>query len=79
MEEKKKKFWQTPNDIQEFGQLFVVSDEQKLEWAGKFYVNTLPLDSRHPHLIPSIPTPFTYLTTISIYVFPLLNIIDVGN
>jgi len=27
MEEKKKKFWQTPNDIQGFG-LFVVSDEQ---------------------------------------------------
>jgi len=28
MDEKKKKFWQTPNDIQGFGRLFVVSDEQ---------------------------------------------------
>jgi len=28
MEEKKKKFRQTPNDIQGFGQLFVVSYEQ---------------------------------------------------
>jgi len=28
MEEKKKKFWLTPNDIQGFSQLFVVSDEQ---------------------------------------------------
>jgi len=28
MEEKKKKFWQTSNVIQGFGQLFVVSDEQ---------------------------------------------------
>jgi len=62
MEEKKKKFWQTPNDIQGFGQLFVVSDEQKLEWADMFYINTLPLDSRHAHLIPSIPTPFRFLT-----------------
>jgi len=27
-EKKKKKFWQTPNDIQGSGQLFVVSYEQ---------------------------------------------------
>ncbi|CAK8567162.1 unnamed protein product [Lathyrus sativus] len=56
--EEKKKFWQTPNDMQGFGQLFVVSDEQKLEWADMFYINTFPLDSRHPRLIPSIPKPF---------------------
>jgi len=29
MEETNKKFWQTPYDIQGFGQLFVVSDEQR--------------------------------------------------
>ncbi|RHN55877.1 putative thebaine 6-O-demethylase [Medicago truncatula] len=56
--DEKKKYWQTPNDMQGFGQLFVVSDEQKLEWQDMFYINTLPLDSRHPHLIPSIPKPF---------------------
>ncbi|KEH27900.1 flavonol synthase/flavanone 3-hydroxylase [Medicago truncatula] len=56
--EEKKKFWQTPNDVQGFGQLFVVSDEQKLEWADMFYINTFPPDARHPHLIPNIPKPF---------------------
>nr|XP_027187633.1 protein SRG1-like isoform X2 [Cicer arietinum] len=56
--EEKKKFWQTPNNMEGFGQLFVVSDEQKLEWADMFYVSTFPLYSRHPHLIPSISQPF---------------------
>ncbi|RDX65823.1 Protein SRG1, partial [Mucuna pruriens] len=56
--EEKKKFWQTPEDMQGFGQLFVVSEEQKLEWADMFYVHTFPLHSRNPHLIPSIPQPF---------------------
>ncbi|WJX63245.1 hypothetical protein P8452_48157 [Trifolium repens] len=73
IEEKKEKFWQTPNDIQGFGQLFVVSDEQKLEWADMFYINTLPLDSRHPNLIPNIPKPFRdHLET---YCLELKNIV----
>ncbi|XP_027361947.1 protein SRG1-like [Abrus precatorius] len=56
--EEKKKLWQTTEDIQVFGQLFVVSEEQKLEWADMFYVNTFPLHVRNPHLIPSIAQPF---------------------
>ncbi|CAI8587938.1 unnamed protein product [Vicia faba] len=31
--EEKKKFWRTSDDIEGFGQLFVVSENQKLEWA----------------------------------------------
>ncbi|CAL5188623.1 unnamed protein product [Lathyrus oleraceus] len=73
MEEKKKKFSQTPNDIQGFGQLFVVSDEQKLDWADMFYINTLPLDSRHPDLIPNIPEPFR--DHLEIYCLELKNIV----
>ncbi|KAJ1412069.1 Oxoglutarate/iron-dependent dioxygenase [Sesbania bispinosa] len=56
--EEKKKFWQTPEDMQGFGQLFVVSEEQKLDWADMFYVNTFPLYIRNPRLIPNIPQPF---------------------
>ncbi|KAK7309930.1 hypothetical protein RJT34_07064 [Clitoria ternatea] len=56
--EEKQKLWQTPEDMQGFGQLFVVSEEQKLEWADMFYVHTFPLDARNSHLIPSIPQPF---------------------
>ncbi|XP_057448026.1 protein SRG1-like [Lotus japonicus] len=56
--EEKKKLWKTPEDGQGFGQLFVVSEEQKLEWADVFYINTFPLNKRNPRLIPSIPQPF---------------------
>ena len=66
--EEKKKFWQTPNNVEGFGQLFVVSDEQKLEWADMFYINTFPLDSRHPHLIPNIPNPFRFSLSLKMYI-----------
>lgn len=66
IEEKKKKFWQTPENMQGFGQLFVVSEEQKLEWADLFYINTFPIDKRHPHLIPSIPQPFRLIVSLSL-------------
>ncbi|GAU21701.1 hypothetical protein TSUD_242730 [Trifolium subterraneum] len=56
--EEKKKFWQTPEDIEGFGQLFVVSENQKLEWADLFFATTLPSYARNPRLFPNIPQPF---------------------
>ncbi|KAK2376050.1 protein SRG1 [Trifolium repens] len=56
--EEKKKFWQTPNDIEGFGQLFVASEDQKLEWADLFFIATLPSYARNPRLFPNIPQPF---------------------
>ncbi|XP_019460641.1 PREDICTED: protein SRG1-like isoform X3 [Lupinus angustifolius] len=56
--EEKKKLWQKPGDLEGFGQLFVVSEEQKLDWADLFYINTLPSYTRNPHLLPNIPQPF---------------------
>ncbi|CAL0315278.1 unnamed protein product [Lupinus luteus] len=56
--EEKKKLWQKPGDLEGFGQLFVVSEDQKLEWADMFSMNTHPLYTRNPHLFPSIPQPF---------------------
>ncbi|XP_057448037.1 protein SRG1-like [Lotus japonicus] len=55
--EEKKKFWQTPEDIEGFGQAFVVSEDQKLDWADLFFINTLPSDARNPRLFPNIPQP----------------------
>ena len=66
--EEKKKLWQKPGDLEGFGQLFVVSEEQKLEWADLFFINTLPSYARDPNLFPNIPQPFRYLT-LSLYVF----------
>ncbi|WJX72549.1 hypothetical protein P8452_56417 [Trifolium repens] len=53
----KKKFWQTPQHMEGFGQAFVMSDEQKLDWADIFFMTTLPKHSRMPHLFPKLPLP----------------------
>ncbi|KAJ0604107.1 putative codeine 3-O-demethylase [Helianthus annuus] len=56
--EVKKKFWQTSEDVEGFGQAFVVSEEQKLDWADMFFLVTLPPHSRRPRLFPNLPLPF---------------------
>ncbi|KAG5062912.1 hypothetical protein AAZX31_02G117600 [Glycine max] len=56
--EEKKLLWQKPGEMEGFGQMFVVSEEHKLEWADLFYISTLPSYARHPHLFPNIPRQF---------------------
>ncbi|KAJ0081776.1 hypothetical protein Patl1_10083 [Pistacia atlantica] len=56
--EEKKKYWQKEGDTEGFGQLFVVSKEQKLDWSDLFLVNTIPIRLRKPHLFPKLPLPF---------------------
>jgi len=60
----KKKFWQTPQHMEGFGQAFVVSDEQKLDWADIFFMTTLPKHSRMPHLFPQLPLPIRFSLVI---------------
>ncbi|CAI8595580.1 unnamed protein product [Vicia faba] len=55
--EEKKKFQQTPEDMEGFGQMFVVSENQKLEWADLFFTTTLPSYARNPRIFPNIPQP----------------------
>ncbi|XP_059623724.1 oxoglutarate-dependent flavonoid 7-O-demethylase 1-like [Cornus florida] len=56
--EEKKKYSQEPGDLEGFGQAFVVSEEQKLDWADLFYMVSLPTHLRKPHLFPKLPLPF---------------------
>ncbi|KAF3450452.1 hypothetical protein FNV43_RR06534 [Rhamnella rubrinervis] len=53
--EEKKKLWQEPDNQQGFGQLFVVSEEQKLDWSDMFYIDTLPLKQRKTELFEKLP------------------------
>ncbi|KAK8622600.1 hypothetical protein V6N13_117509 [Hibiscus sabdariffa] len=55
--EEKNKFWQHPGQVEGFGQSFVLSEDQKLDWADLFYMITLPLHLRKPHLFPRLPLP----------------------
>ncbi|KAJ7978993.1 2-oxoglutarate (2OG) and Fe(II)-dependent oxygenase superfamily protein [Quillaja saponaria] len=56
--EEKTKFWQKTGDMEGFGQAFVVSEEQKLDWADMFYLISLPAHMRKPHLFPQLALPF---------------------
>jgi isopenicillin N synthase-like dioxygenase len=63
--EEKKKFWQHAGDLEGFGQAFVVSEEQKLDWADIFYMISLPTHSRKPYLFPKLPQPLRFSLFLS--------------
>lgn len=71
--EEKKKFWQHPGELEGFGQAFVVSEEQKLNWGDMFYVISLPTHLRKPYLFPKFPAPLRFVipTQISSYVLDM--------
>ncbi|KAF8019279.1 hypothetical protein BT93_G0068 [Corymbia citriodora subsp. variegata] len=56
--EEKRKFWQEEGDLEGFGQAFVVSEEQKLDWGDMFFVMSQPRRLRKSHLFPMLPLPF---------------------
>lgn len=59
--EEKRKCGQVEGDTDGFGQLFVVSEEQKLDWADVFYLKTRPTNIRSPQLFPKLPEAFRYM------------------
>jgi len=58
--EEKKKLWQTPAVMEGFGQAFVVSEDQKLDWADLFFLIMQPVQLRKRHLFPKLPLPFRF-------------------
>ncbi|GAY53557.1 protein SRG1 [Citrus sinensis] len=77
--DEKKKFWQQPGDIEGFGQLFITSEEQKLDWGYGFTMLTLPTHLRKPHLFPKLPLPFrddseVYLTELKNLTLKILDL-----
>ncbi|CAI0381937.1 unnamed protein product [Linum tenue] len=58
--EEKQKYWQRPGEIEGFGQAFVVSEEQKLDWGDIFFTTALPKHLRKPHLFPNLPLPLRF-------------------
>ncbi|XP_041024779.1 protein SRG1-like [Juglans microcarpa x Juglans regia] len=57
--EEKKKYWQGEGEgkVEGFGQSFVVSEEQKLDWGDMFFLITLPTYLRKSYLFPQLPLP----------------------
>jgi hypothetical protein len=58
--EEKMKFSQKEGDVEGYGQAFVTSEEQKLDWADMFFLVTLPPKMRKPYLFPKLPIPFRF-------------------
>ncbi|XP_020222833.1 protein SRG1 [Cajanus cajan] len=77
--EEKKKFAQREGDVEGYGQLFVVNEDQKLDWADMFYMFTLPPEKRKPHLLPKFPSSFrddleTYIGEMNKLCIQILNL-----
>ncbi|CAI0418439.1 unnamed protein product [Linum tenue] len=49
---------QQPNDLEGYGQAFVVSEDQKLDWGDMLYILTRPLDGRNMRFWPRVPSSF---------------------
>ncbi|CAL4940587.1 unnamed protein product [Urochloa decumbens] len=56
--EAKKVYSMPPNRLEGYGQAFVVSEEQKLDWADMFALVLRPIESRDMRLWPAHPPPF---------------------
>ncbi|XP_015167938.1 protein SRG1-like [Solanum tuberosum] len=54
--EEKKKLWQQEDNFEGFGSIFVVSEEQKLDWGDMFVIATLPPCIRKIDLFPKLPS-----------------------
>ncbi|XP_016559561.2 protein SRG1 [Capsicum annuum] len=76
--EDKKKLKQMDGDLDGYGQAFVVSEDQKLDWADMFFLTTNPPYLRKQHIFSHLPQPFR--ETVELYAAELkilaLKIID---
>ncbi|XVE51536.1 hypothetical protein DITRI_Ditri02bG0049800 [Diplodiscus trichospermus] len=70
--EEKKLLWQKPDNHEGFGQLFVVSEEQKLDWSDMFYITTLPNDLRKADLFKKLPPKLR--ETLEVYSMEVKNL-----
>ncbi|XP_020261314.1 S-norcoclaurine synthase 1-like, partial [Asparagus officinalis] len=56
--EEKKAYAQLPDSMEGYGHAFVVSEEQKLDWADMFFLRTRPLGFRSMRFWPKNPASF---------------------
>ncbi|KAJ1395194.1 Oxoglutarate/iron-dependent dioxygenase [Sesbania bispinosa] len=63
--EEKQKYSLTPGSVQGYGQAFVFSEDQKLDWCSMFALGIEPQCVRCPHLWPEKPARFS--ETVEVY------------
>ncbi|TVU48702.1 hypothetical protein EJB05_08347 [Eragrostis curvula] len=72
--ETKKQFAQEPGQLDGYGQLFVVSEDQKLDWADILFLHTQPPQLRNMRFWPDKPATFRW--TLDRYSAAVKNIAD---
>lgn len=60
--EEKKKYPMVPGTVQGYGQAFIFSEDQKLDWCNMFALGVHPPSIRNPKLWPSKPARFRFFT-----------------
>jgi hypothetical protein len=75
--EVKKQFAQERGQLEGYGQLFVVSEHQKLDWADMLYLYTQPPEDRNLRFWPDQPANFRHDcdSSLPLVVSLLLNLI----
>ena len=56
--QQKTAYAQLPNDVEGYGQIFVVSEDQKLDWGDMLFLCALPVSQRNMRFWPTTPTSF---------------------
>ncbi|KAJ0989977.1 hypothetical protein J5N97_008333 [Dioscorea zingiberensis] len=56
--EEKKEYGQPPDSVEGYGQAFVVSEDQKLDWGDMYLLSTNPVQGRNLKLWPANPPTF---------------------
>ncbi|KAK0578364.1 hypothetical protein LWI29_009150 [Acer saccharum] len=70
--EEKNKCRQKEGDLEGYGNVFVMSEDQKLHWSDRLYITTSPPHLRKPHLIPNLLP--TFRETLEAYSAELKNV-----
>jgi hypothetical protein len=78
--EVKKQFAQERGQLEGYGQLFVVSEDQKLDWADMLYLYTQPPEDRNLRFWPDQPANFRHdcESSLPLVVSLLLNLITMN-
>lgn len=60
--EEKKRYAMPENDLQGYGQAYVVSEQQKLDWGDLIFLMTRPIEDRNMKYWPTAVPGFKYVT-----------------
>ncbi|KAK9106500.1 hypothetical protein Syun_022511 [Stephania yunnanensis] len=70
--EKKRAYAQLPNSLEGYGQAFVVSEDQKLDWADMLFILPQPVNDRNMRFWPTHPPSFSLFEQID----ERINVLD---